>query len=192
MRQNGAVLVTVSVFGVWLGVAAPGVSPVAPPPPTHATTTTSTSGAPAHSEAVITVTVPGTVQWVDTGIDLKAGDRVAFTATGTVEHSAPDAGTAVGPDGDPSPEPTIYNLIVNNTRLQGRHAGLIGKFGDDVPFSVGSEQNYMWPHAGRLSLGINDNGVDNNSGHFDVTLSIQRALAATPTSEVQARTGSVA
>ncbi|HEX6357929.1 hypothetical protein [Actinophytocola sp.] len=46
-RQNVALLLTASAIGVWLGMSAPDVSPVAPPDPTSVTQ------APAHPPAPV-------------------------------------------------------------------------------------------------------------------------------------------
>jgi hypothetical protein len=113
--------------------------------------------------------------WVDTQIDVAVNDRVDIRATGTIKHNGAE-GNAVGPDGDTDPAPQIYNQkTAAGADRPGNHAGLIGKVGfDGDVFIVGSQKTFAAPRAGRLYLGINDNGVDNNSGHFDVNLSVSR------------------
>ena len=51
------------------------------------------------------------------------------------------------------------------------HAALIGSIDGQPPyFPVGKENTYTCPARGRLFLGINDEGVDNNSGKFSATI----------------------
>jgi hypothetical protein len=110
----------------------------------------------------ITVYVPGTVVWTDSDIDVVTGDHLKIEAGGGIQHSK--NGPLLTPDGDP-------NLPGHPSNLAGvedaNHAGLIGKIGDDgVPFVVGSGIEMAVESEGRLYLGINDIGVDNNEGEF--------------------------
>jgi hypothetical protein len=128
-------------------------------------------GAAAPPARVVPVTVPGTRAWVDTGVDVAAGDRVQITASGTIRHNY-DASSTVGPDGDVNPKAAVNNAVVDGTRVEGRHAALIARVGTQPPFVVGSEHTFTAPIPGRLELGVNDVGPDNNSGQFDVTVQV--------------------
>jgi TIR domain len=110
------------------------------------------------------VTVPGTQTWTDTGIDLRADDQVAVTATGSVYHNED---TSTGPDGDPEGL-SEYSLIDDLN-----HAGLIGRITDaGDPFAIGSDADFDADEDGRLYLGINDTGVENNSGEFEASVTV--------------------
>jgi hypothetical protein len=115
--------------------------------------------------------VPATQPYTDTGIDVSAGQKVTVTASGTIHH-APGAQATATPDGAPDPNLRQFNVQVNGKPLDANHAALIGKIGDGTPFLVGSHKTFTADHAGRLFLGINDGGVDNNSGSFQATVSV--------------------
>lgn len=79
-------------------------------------------------------------------------------------------GQPCGPDGIAQVSADIYTLIGG-----GHVAALIGLVaGSDKPFLVGSTYNDVAPAAGELYLGINDVGVDNNSGHFTTSVRLQQ------------------
>ena len=100
--------------------------------------------------------VPGTQAFTDTGIDLPAGAVVAITASGEVFHNP---GSSTGPAG--AAGPPEFNLLTT-----ARHASVIGRVGDGEPFPVGAEAVVPVTDAGRLFLGINDAGVENNTGAY--------------------------
>lgn len=106
------------------------------------------------------VTVPAQQVWTDTGIDLEPGDLVILQAAGEIRHS-PE--TATGPDGTEGLEfPTNVLPGVD-------HGALIGRAGEEgKPFRVGTGWIVTAAERSRLYLGINDTGVDNNSGAFTV------------------------
>jgi len=118
-----------------------------------------------------TINVDGRVAFTDTGIDLQKDDEVVSTATGTVFPAVPDQSVAATPDGVPNrPDIRIYNVLGNVD-----HSGLIGKVGaDGSPFAMGSSHKFTTPTAGKLFLGINDTGLENNSGAFAVTVTVTR------------------
>jgi hypothetical protein len=81
--------------------------------------------------------------------------------------------TTVGPDGDPDPNlPAFYDVIP-----AANHAALIGRIGHGEPFVVGARSTFdvQDDFGGRFYLGINDNGVDNNSGHFTATVTVDHS-----------------
>jgi hypothetical protein len=120
-------------------------------------------------KVVASVTVPGTEPFTDTGVDLKKGDKVTITATGKVQPSVTDPNVFATPDGVANrPDLRQYNVIPNVN-----HSGLMGWIGDNgAPFQVGSRDVFTAPKAGRLFLGINDKGVENNAGKFQATVTI--------------------
>lgn len=145
-------------------VSATVVTPAAP-------TTASAPTTPTTSLATFSVTVPSTVQFVDTGIDLRVNDQVRVVASGTIQHNAPDPRTAVGPDGDPNVVLQQFNKQADGRVIGGNHGALIGKVGESGPmFVVGRESTIVAATRGRLFLGVNDQGVDNNAGSFQVTV----------------------
>ncbi len=113
---------------------------------------------------VTSVTVPGAQQWTGTGIDVTAGDRITVTATGQIDT---DVDFPTGPDGFPN-RPELLTLLPS-----ANHGGLLGRVGDSAPVFLGAEGELLADRAGEILLGINDLGLENNSGAF-------QALVTTP------------
>jgi hypothetical protein len=112
------------------------------------------------SGAAKPVTVDGRKAWTDTGIDVRAGDVVTIAASGEV-FANETLGT--GPNGF-TERP---DLVASNVLKTDNHAGLIGRIGETgVPFAVGSDFSSGRLPAGRLYLGINDIGLENNHGQY--------------------------
>lgn len=122
------------------------------------------------SRGVSAFTVPGTQAWADTGLVISPGQRVTVEASGTVVHNLEPYRTA-GPDGDPSPDLQQFNVVGDLD-----HGGLIGRIGEGgVPFAIGSRQSGTVADAGRLYLQVNDVGLFNNGGQFNVDVTVEGA-----------------
>ena len=129
-----------------------------------------TSGRDAAATGPVSVVVPGTEQWTDTGIDLSIGDGVLIEADGAVTPSTRDE-PLFGPDGVPDrPSARAFNV----EGLEGaNHNSLIGRIGEaGAPFLVGSQHLFEADTGGRLFLGINDSGVGNNAGEFIAAITV--------------------
>jgi hypothetical protein len=115
----------------------------------------------------VELSVPGTEVWTDTGRDLKPGDLVVMEATGDVILGG--GGIHGGPEGNDDP-----NIRTNNVEgLENEnHGALIGRIGEGTPFLVGADHGFAVEEEGRLFLGINDTGIENNSGAFQVVITI--------------------
>ena len=123
------------------------------------------------------IDVDAAKQWVDTKIDLRAGEKLRLTATGTINYPPdkkhPD-GKSFGPDGlARSFEDLIHDYAVANAG----HGSLVGRLGDDdgaQPFAVGASSDYEAPVAGRLFLGINQSLRDAGGakGNFQVKIEV--------------------
>jgi hypothetical protein len=114
-----------------------------------------------------TVTVRGSVPWLDTGITVRRGDLVAFTTTGEV-FIARNNDSRATPDG-------IASMMNRNYPVREMGAGgLVGKIGNTT-FAIGSNQEPItMPAAGRLMLGINDDNFEDNSGSYRVVITRER------------------
>src|SRR5271154_2080714 len=118
-------------------------------------------------------------QWVDTNIDLRAGEKLHITATGTITYPAGDSSKSkaqsFGPDGLAR---GWSDLIHQYAVTDGGHGALIGRLGDansgGQPFLVGSTSTYQAPVAGRLFLGVNQSLKDagNAQGSFHVKMEV--------------------
>ena len=119
------------------------------------------------SVASRSLTVPGTVAWTDTGLDVAAGQQVTITASGTVIHSV-STNDGCDPTGEPGTSGHGANIIGCPD-----HASLIGKFGDaGAPFYVGRTYSVPATASGRLFLGINDNDLGNNGGSYSASVAV--------------------
>jgi hypothetical protein len=134
-----------------------------PPPSDNGTT-----GSTGHAPREINITIPGTSRGTDTGLDVRAGDQVTISATGTVT-----AGRRVG-DVSPDGGRVGFGALaypVTNVGV-GALIGYIRTPNGQVTqsFAVGSQQSLNVPVDGRLFLLINDNDYSDNAGQFNVRL----------------------
>ncbi|WP_369252387.1 caspase family protein [Geodermatophilus amargosae] len=134
------------------GGATGGATGTADPPPTATATA---------------VEVDGTRLWTDTGVDVGLGDRVTVVAGGEVFHDV-DAGLAIGPEGIPNrPE-----LLTPYPELN--HSALIVRVdGAGTPSPVGRQTTITAEGDGRLLLGVNDGGRENNAGFFTAEITVE-------------------
>ncbi len=122
-----------------------------------------------ESSEPVSVVVPGTEQWTDTGIDLSIDDTMSIEADGTITPATPDV-PHHGPNGNLDPAGRRFNV---EGLEEANHAGLIGRIGEaGVPFQVGSQLLSTADTEGRLFLGINDGDVGNNAGEFTATITL--------------------
>ena len=108
------------------------------------------------------VGVSATTDWNDTGIEVRAGQTLAFEASGQVRWGKDRRD---GPAGE-------KNSPFNQARPLPNRAGgaLIGRIGGDV-FFIGDERGPIRVrNSGRLQLGVNDEYLADNSGSFRVTV----------------------
>src|SRR5215469_1402311 len=127
------------------------------------------------------IEVPAGKQWVDTNIDLRAGAKVRFTATGQITYPADQSykgklrtsGT-FGPTGLPR---NYADLVHQYAATDAGHGALIGRIGAPdyaQAFAIGESKEYDVPTAGRLYLGLNESADDASTaeGTFRVTVDI--------------------
>jgi len=111
-----------------------------------------------------TISVPSNQQWVATGLNVRKGDSLTITATGTVQLSG-DADDTATPTG------STKGRYAQNAPLPAVLAGgLIGKIGNGKPFGIGSNATFSAPDTGQLFLGVNDDGMGDNQGAYQVTI----------------------
>jgi LssY C-terminus len=155
-----------AIFSAAIAVSAP--SPMA----AQAQTQTGTASVTSYQ-----IDVDASKQWVDTKIDLRAGEKLRLSAKGTINYPPdkkhPD-GKTFGPDGLARTfEDLIHEYPVGNAG----HGSLVGRLGDDdgaQPFAVGASMDYEAPVAGRLFLGINQSlrDAEGAKGNFQVKIEV--------------------
>jgi hypothetical protein len=128
-----------------------------------------------------TVEVNGNKQWVDTNIDLRAGEKLQFTATGTITYTDAKK-NQFGPAGITR---SFADLIHEYAVPSGGHGELIGRLGSGEAagaFEVGANSTYTAPVAGRLFLGINQSMRDASgaTGSFTVKIVVVDQGLSTP------------
>lgn len=129
------------------------------------------------------VTVDASKQWVDTNIDLKAGEKVQFTATGQVTY--PPQGKSkervFGPDGLARGFSDVIHQYAVGDAGHGALVARIGPADTGQPFLVGAGKEFVAPISGRLFLGINQSVKDASAaqGSFQVTIAVLDAGPAT-------------
>ena len=116
------------------------------------------------------ITVPGNSRGMDTGIDVRSGDQITFSASGTIV--AGQRAGSVGPEGGRS---SGFGSIVSTRPVPNAGVGaLIGYIrtadGQTQPFFIGSSLTYNATTDGRLYLAINDDNYNDNSGSFTVRI----------------------
>jgi hypothetical protein len=116
------------------------------------------------------VAVAANVRWVDTGIQVAAGQMVTFNATGQVILSGDNNDTA-GPAGAAN-----GRVAERGAQMPGIAAGaLIGRVGNAMPFGIGNQtQALRMPASGPLYLGVNDNNGTDNRGEYRVRINMGR------------------
>ena len=111
------------------------------------------------------ITVSSMQQWTPTGIAVRRGDWVTFSASGEVR-----VGGADSPQGGPAGVPSGA-LAPGGPLTSAPHGALIGRVGNGEPFLIGSQNRVQMPAAGQLFLGVNDSVLPDNVGAFQVQVS---------------------
>ncbi len=110
------------------------------------------------------VSVSGSEQWTDTGVEVRAGQEIYFNASGRVTWGRDRRD---GPEGERGSPRNPGRPIPNRPG-----AALIGKVGGSGdPFFIGNDESAIRVRSsGRLYLGVNDDFLLDNSGGFQVVV----------------------
>jgi len=108
-----------------------------------------------------------TASWFETGITLREGQTVVFSATGQVR---PSTGQDIyaGPDGTTEVPGWQQNYCFNSDFP---HEAIIARIGGGDILLIGSGEQFEAPTAGILEIGVNDTDPGNNEGSFEVEIS---------------------
>ncbi len=136
------------------------------------------TAAPASDAKSYEFDLAATKQWVDTGLDLRAGEKLHVTATGSITYPAGNSSKSkprtFGPDGLTR---GWADLIHQYAVSDAGHGALIGRLGSGdaaQPLLLGADKQYEAPVAGRLFIGINQSNKDASDaqGTFHVTIQV--------------------
>jgi hypothetical protein len=118
-----------------------------------------------------TITVPGTSRGTDTGIDVRSGDSITITATGTVI-----AGRRIGEVGPEGARSSGLGSVIGTRPVPTAGAGALIAYirtpnGQVTQaYLIGSQLTTTVPADGRLILAINDDDYSDNGGSFSVRI----------------------
>src|SRR6267143_2091856 len=116
------------------------------------------------------VQLTGEESWIDTTIDVQAGERLLITAAGTLRYA--DAKEDNGPDGLPRGFKDLLRILPFNGTGRGALLGRVGDADIAQPFLIGASHDAISPVAGRLSLGINQATSDTGEGSYTAHVEI--------------------
>jgi hypothetical protein len=122
-----------------------------------------TSGIGATAPVAGAITVQANQPWTTTGITVRKGQRLNFTTTGEIQLSD-DANDIATADGAKS-----ARYAANAPMKQVLAGALLGRIGPNgAPFAIGNQTSIVAPANGVLFLGVNDDGLGDNRGNFQV------------------------
>jgi hypothetical protein len=152
------------------------------------------SSPPTRPDESLIVNVPATAPWTDTGVVVRAGDRIDMRAWGRVVYRAVDEARFITPTGSGAAGGCNYVLVDSGVPANAVVANIAPDLTfDGKGFLVGSARTVTVPAAGssapegRLFVGINHQGIvcdrsgydswefrNNSSGAFTVEIAIRR------------------
>jgi hypothetical protein len=149
------------------------------------------SAAPPQDVPLKTLAVPAAAGWVDTGLDVEAGQELVFRASGQISLQTGNPEADCGPAGVDIRSMQQPVMDHNLGALVGKVAYLLGtrkdeETGEEIRdeivrvFFIGAENTCPMPLTGRLSLGVNENVVKDNGGEFSVSVWRRSSGAARP------------
>ena len=110
------------------------------------------------------IVLPGNQKWFDTGINVRIGQDILFSASGSIQI---DENTNVYQSGEEYVNWNKSKPLPNQPT--GAVIGRVGKKGE--LFYIGDDKApFQMVEKGRLFIGINDSDCNNNSGQFTVTI----------------------
>jgi hypothetical protein len=148
-------------------VAAPPLQTAARPQSQDASSAQTATGKKRLSQEV---QLTGDESWIDTSIDVQAGEHVLITATGKLRYA--DAKDDNGPEGLPRGFKDLIRVLPFNEAGRGALIGRIGDKDTAQPFVIGTRRDVVAPISGRLSVGINQTTSDTGDGNYAVRIEV--------------------
>ena len=128
------------------------------------------SKSPGKLRASQEVQLTGDSTWVDTGIDVQAGEHVIASATGTLRYA--DQQTDTTPAGIARGFKDLLRNLPFNEAGRGAVIGRVGDKDTSQPFLIGAKRDLVSPTSGRFSIGINQLSSDPGDGTYSVRIEI--------------------
>jgi hypothetical protein len=133
-------------------------------------------------------TLEGGKVWVDTGISLEPGQRIAVTSEGSLRYA--DAKADNGPDGLTRGFKDLIRILPYNAVGRGAVIGRIGDADIAQAFLIGAKKEIVAPVSGKLALGINQSEVDTGTGSYTVKVEVY-AVDPSTTREIAKEVSSI-
>ena len=136
--------------------------------PASATSGTSTAGQGTSTAGGTSreIVVRADQAWTPTNINVRRGQTIRFESSGEIQLGL-DANDKANPAG------SVNGRSAPGAPVRTARAGaLIGRVGNGTPFVIGDQASIQMPAAGLLFLGINDDGMTDNSGEFRVVVTL--------------------
>jgi hypothetical protein len=111
------------------------------------------------------ITVSSRQPWTPTGITVRRGEQLSFTAEGEIRISG-NSDDVASPSGV-----RVQRFEPRSPMPQVLAGALIGRIGNSAPFGIGTQGTFPAPASGQLFLGINDANFSDNDGEFRVQVS---------------------
>jgi hypothetical protein len=111
--------------------------------------------------------------WNDSGLMVRAGQRLRISATGRVSLGAGQMSTPTG-----LPRLADRDKLMRNEPT-GALIAVIGDDNDDFIF-IGANREFVAQRDGRLFLGVNEGNLGDNSGTYDVTVEAEAVTGGRP------------
>lgn len=113
------------------------------------------------------VTVSAREGWTSTGLRVRQGDVIHITSSGEIRFTS-------DPNDVASTAGSKAGRYVRNAPMPRALAGaLIGRINNGDPFGIGDQRSFTAPESGTLYLGVNDDNLSDNSGEFQVKVSLE-------------------
>jgi len=116
------------------------------------------------------VQLTGDESWIDTGIDVQAGEHVLITASGKLRYA--DAKDDNGPEGLARGFRDLLRVLPFNGTGRGALIGRIGDQDTAQPFVIGARRDVLAPISGHLAVGINQANDDTGDGTYAVRIEV--------------------
>jgi len=136
-----------------------------------------TSAAVARKSSYKLAVDAASADWLDTGVDVVAGEQIAIEAGGSVSMAD---GRVSGPGGLDRGWRDLLRQLPSQGAKTGELIGRVSTIEASVPFPVGASGTVTMPTSGRLFLRSNLSTDLIGSGSFKVSLHLAGAHAAAP------------
>src|SRR6266481_7265013 len=116
------------------------------------------------------VQLTGDESWIDTGIDVQAGEHALITASGKLRYAG--AKDDNGPEGLARDFKDLLRVLPFNGTGRGALIGRIGDQDTAQPFVIGARRDVLAPISGHLAVGINQANDDTGDGTYAVRIEV--------------------